>query len=88
MKQRIIKAVLMAAAAAFVLTIYLSSRAPAESLISPYYLANALADTGAGNIVAAIYLNYRMYDSLFETLMLIVSVTAVIKLSWRSPHES
>jgi len=39
-------------------------------------------DVGGINAVTAIYLGYRLYDTLFEALMLIISVIAIIHLSW------
>ena len=51
------------------------------------YIANAEKDTGASNVVTAIYLNYRMFDSIFETLILLISATAVIDFSWRKDNE-
>lgn len=48
---------------------------------SAYFRHNFLSDTGAENAVTAIYLNYRSYDTIFETLTLLVSVLAVIYLS-------
>ena len=36
------------------------------------------AQTGARNAVAAIYLNYRLFDTLFETLLLAISVTGIV----------
>ena len=38
-------------------------------------------DTLAENAVAAIYLNYRIFDTIFEALMLLVSVMGVIHFS-------
>ncbi len=46
--------------------------------ISSYYIFNFARDTGAGNAVAAIYLNYRMYDTIFEALILLVSIIAML----------
>jgi len=46
--------------------------------LAEYYLVHFREDTGARNAVAAIYLNYRMYDTLFEALMLLVSIIAMI----------
>lgn len=45
------------------------------------YRRRFLADTGAGNAVTAIYLNYRIFDTLFETLTLQISVMGVIYFS-------
>jgi len=46
-----------------------------------YYRLNYIADTGAENAVTAIYLNYRVYDTLFEALMLLISVLGIIYFS-------
>ncbi len=46
-----------------------------------YYIKNFIVDTGAQNAVAAIYLNYRFFDTLFETLTLLVGVIGTIYFS-------
>lgn len=46
-----------------------------------YYINNFYNDTGAGNAVTAIYLNYRLFDTFFETLLLLVSVIGIIYFS-------
>ncbi len=46
-----------------------------------YYISHFKADTGAGNAVTAIYLNYRLFDTFFETLLLLVSVIGIIYFS-------
>jgi multicomponent Na+:H+ antiporter subunit B len=52
-----------------------------------YILANHTSETGALNAVTAIYLNYRLWDTLFEAMILMLSVLAVISFSHRSEHE-
>lgn len=52
-----------------------------------FYTSNFYAETGAKNAVAGIYLNYRMFDTLFEALMLMVSVMEVINVSWANKHK-
>lgn len=62
----------------------------AEMLSTPlmdFFTANFFAETGATNAVAGIYLNYRVFDTLFEALMLMVSVMEVINVSWANRHE-
>ncbi len=49
-----------------------------------YYLENGYQDTGAVNRVTGIYLNYRVFDTLFETLLLLISVIGII---YFSKHE-
>lgn len=46
-----------------------------------YFRLNYISDTGAENAVTAIYLNYRVYDTLFEALMLLISVFGIIYFS-------
>ncbi len=46
-----------------------------------YITRNFQADTGSINAVTAIYLDYRMFDTLFETLLLLVSVIGIIYFS-------
>lgn len=46
-----------------------------------YITTNFMAETGAENAVTAIYLDYRMFDTLFETLLLLVSVIGIIYFS-------
>jgi multicomponent Na+:H+ antiporter subunit B len=75
------------AVAGYVLFVHHDGALVADPFLAEYYLAHFVEDTFAENAVAAIYLNYRMYDSIFETLILLVSVTAVINFSWRRDHE-
>lgn len=61
-----------------------------ETIAAPlmeFFTDNFYAETGARNAVAGIYLNYRMFDTLFEALMLMVSVMEVINVSWSNKHE-
>jgi len=41
------------------------------------YASRAVAETGAVNLVSAIYLNYRLFDTLFEILVFSVAVLGV-----------
>lgn len=54
---------------------------PVSSFVKDYYVQNSVADTGAENSVTAIYLDYRLFDTLFETMLLFVSVIAVFYFS-------
>lgn len=49
-----------------------------------FYISNFNLDTAANNAVAAIYLNYRLFDTFFETLLLVLSVIGII---YFSTHE-
>jgi len=46
------------------------------------YLFGFMEDVGGENAVTAIYLAYRVYDTLFEALLLVIAVVAVVHLSW------
>ncbi|WP_461207651.1 MnhB domain-containing protein [Clostridium sp. DL1XJH146] len=52
-----------------------------------YYLENAFKDTSSKNIVTSIYLDYRLYDTFFEALMLLVSVIGIIHFSRHDSDE-
>ncbi len=71
-----------------VLTLFVSFgtvAVPSPAVLSTV-MTQYMAETGAQNAVAAIYLNYRMYDTIFEALMLLVSVMGVIHFS-RHDHD-
>ena len=49
--------------------------------LKDYYLENYIEETGSRNAVTAIYLDYRLFDTIFETLLLLVSVIGIIYFS-------
>ncbi|MDP2426346.1 MAG: MnhB domain-containing protein [Candidatus Izemoplasmatales bacterium] len=49
-----------------------------------YFFENGLSETGSVNLVTGIYLDYRLFDSLFEAGLLIAAVSGV---TWISQHE-
>lgn len=87
MKRRIVIFVFIITLASFILFINNDSPDNQFSSIPNYYLENFEKDTFTENTVASIYLNYRVFDSIFETLILLVSVTGVINFSWRRPND-
>ena len=66
----------------FVLFVIYLPDATVNTYLKDQYLAMFMQDVGGENAVTAIYLGYRMYDTLFEALMLLVSVVAVVHLSY------
>jgi len=62
----------------FCTLVFLTSgyQGPRGSADNPYLAAGA-SETGAVNLVTGIYLNYRLYDSLFELLIFSIAVLGV-----------
>jgi len=75
-------AALVFAAGLCVLFIHLAPTGPASTYLKDLYLLNFMADVGGQNAAAAIYLGYRVYDTLFEALILVIAVVAVSHMSW------
>lgn len=49
--------------------------------IFDYLINHGIEETSSENLVTSVYLYYRYYDTLFEALLLIISVIAIIYLS-------
>ncbi len=78
---------LVLASVGALLTLYLASSVEnVGKELQALVLQNYFTDTGALNSVASIYLNYRVFDTIFEALMLLVSVMGVIHFS-RHEHD-
>ena len=58
-----------------------------QSDAKDYILAHHVEQTGALNSVTSIYLNYRLWDTLFEAMVLMLSALAVITFSWSEKDE-
>ncbi|MCL2588128.1 MAG: DUF4040 domain-containing protein [Oscillospiraceae bacterium] len=56
----------------------------ASGYIREQFLTQFRADVGGENAVTAIYLGYRVYDTLFEALVLVITVVAVAHMSYSS----
>lgn len=52
-----------------------------DSYSKEYYFENTYKDTGSKNVVTGIYLDYRLFDSIFEAGILLVAVTGIIFMS-------
>jgi multicomponent Na+:H+ antiporter subunit B len=83
-KRRLVLLIICIAVAAGVAVLFVSSgTAGMDAEQARDYIAqHHVEDTTAQNAVTAVYLNYRYWDTLFEALILLVSVLAVISLSW------
>lgn len=51
---------------------------PVHNQVSKRYINEALDDTGVLNMVTAIVLDYRAYDTMFETIVLFTATLAVV----------
>ncbi len=64
-----------------------ASASGTETIASETYIAEALEKTGAANIVAAVILDFRAYDTLGEATVLFTSILgAVVLLRKKSKH--
>ncbi len=70
--------VLLALAVLLIWGIELSS--PVPRVITRYYINYGRQETGAVNLVSAIYLGYRAFDTFGETLVLLLAVFGVAVL--------
>lgn len=59
------------------LPLYGSPNAPAQNYVAERYIDGALRDTGSLNMVSAIVIDYRAYDTLIETTVLFTAIIAV-----------
>ena len=66
----------------FVLFVWFIPGDRASSYLKDQYISMYSHDVGGMNAVTAIYLGYRMYDTMFEALMLLISIVAVVHLSF------
>jgi len=62
----------------FILSVDIEYGNPKNLDAANYCIEQGFYDTGATNLVAAIYLGYRAYDTLMETIVLFVAVAGVI----------
>ena len=66
----------------FALVLFLAVSDSASQNLRELYLTLSEHEFGSENAVTAIYLGYRVYDTLFEALLLVMSVVAVMHVSY------
>ena len=59
---------------------YGDPQAPPQTHVAPYYLENAMTDTGVPNVVTAILASYRGFDTLGEVAVIFTAGVAVMIL--------
>lgn len=88
MVNSLIKKILMVGLLLFVLVVFVVSISDLNTLYNNagklFFSQNGYLDTGSKNLVTAIYLDYRFFDSLFEAGILLVAVSGVL---WISQHN-
>ncbi len=57
---------------------YGSADNPIHNQVSERYINKSLEETGSVNMVASIVLDYRAYDTMFETIVLFTATLAVV----------
>lgn len=84
----LIKKGLMVGLLIFIFGVFVVSMGDLEALYNNagkvFFSQNGFLDTGSKNLVTAIYLDYRFFDSLFEAGILLVAVSGVL---WISQHN-
>jgi multicomponent Na+:H+ antiporter subunit B len=87
MVKSLIKKISMVIFLSFVLIVFIVALSDFETLYNnagkTFFSENGFLDTGSRNLVTAIYLDYRLFDSLFEAGILLVAVSGVL---WISQH--
>lgn len=78
----IAQGLLLLSLAAF-LFLSLRGEHPVSTPIREYIIANGSRETGALNLVTAIYLGFRAFDTLGETIVLILAVSGVLLFTER-----
>jgi len=68
----------------FALFIHFMPTPGANTYLKYQYLENFAGQVGGENAIAAILLGFRVYDTLFEALILVIAVVAVAHFSWSS----
>lgn len=60
---------------------------PEESVTREYMIENGSRETGALNLVTSIYLGYRAFDTLGETIVLLIAVSGGMYLLGAARNE-
>lgn len=70
-----------------VVLFYIDNIYALEPIVYLGYIENAFMESKVNNMVTSVYLDYRVFDTLFEALLLLVSVVAIDQFSAIGPEE-
>jgi multicomponent Na+:H+ antiporter subunit B len=76
-KARLIAEVVLISALLAFLAYGLAEQAPAHDQLREYIVVHAVNETGSVNLVTSIYLCYRAFDTLGETIVLLLAVAGI-----------
>lgn len=65
---------------------YTDPDAPAHEHVASTYLEESVADTGTANVVTAVLADYRSFDTLGETLVIVTAGLACLVVLLREEH--
>jgi len=75
----------------FILYVFISSMESFNDIYNSsgkmFFSRNGYKDTGSLNLVTGIYLDYRLFDSLFEAAILLIAVSGVMLISEHTIDE-
>lgn len=75
---RLIGEVLVFVTLGIILVLGINFRQSAPSQLLEYFFLQGVKETGAINLVSSIYLSYRAFDTLGETIVLLLAVSGII----------
>jgi multicomponent Na+:H+ antiporter subunit B len=88
MKWKAFKSYMFVILSACAIVFILHTEAPSHTFdLAKDYKENSRIETGALNAATGIYLDYRVYDSLFESLLLLVSAVGIHYLNKEEKNE-
>ena len=70
----------------FGLTLYFAPGSEHNTYLKEQFLTLFQTELGGYNAVTSILLGYRVYDTIFEALVLVVALVAVLHMSWFEPQ--
>ena len=84
---RVIAIVILSLIAFFIFSCLTLNYGDPRPGVSEHYIEHGVAETGALNMVTAIYLNYRAYDTLGEAAVFFASALGVFMLLRKEGEE-